>query len=170
VAVAVDGGPMPETLAQAAAFAEPPRAVLPWTSAAMWVAPTAPTGVAPPRLEIARTEPIAGGRRVWARLSSPRRADRAILRADARAPIRALSIGSEPVDLAADGPLVVHLFGLAESGLDVRFDLATGAPLDLLVVDCSAGVPDPAIVAARDRVGVPAQWGDATCVGVRAAL
>jgi hypothetical protein len=170
ILLAPGDAPLPDALREAGGFDEPARAALPWMNAPMWSAATVASDAAAPRLAIAKSEPAADGRRIVAHLDAAAGSDRATLHAPSRAPIRSLRVAGVPVALEGDGPFALHVFGLPTAGVDIELEVAGPTPLELAVVACSRGVPETELARERDRWGVPAQWGDASCIATNARL
>ncbi|MCA9648524.1 MAG: M28 family peptidase [Myxococcales bacterium] len=129
-------------------------------------------GTAPaPVLRVLSREPLPQGRRVRARLHSPRGADRAVLQVPPEA-LAAVTVSGQPVATTADPRGRLLLFGLPAEGVEIVLEPRGADPVELTVVDCVAGLPDSAraIAAARDADAIPVQWGDMACIGTRASL
>ncbi len=132
-----------------------------------------------PRLEIASVRREGDVRHVRAHLSSPRGAPRAYLVFPPGADVA--SFAMEGVPAPAPAPKVRHWWGgysvhacagLPARGVEIDVALRGDAPVSVLVVDESPGLPPDGerLRAARPESAVPSQQGDATYVSARVRL
>jgi peptidase M28-like protein len=166
--VAPGDAELPSSLRNAAEFAAAPQQSLPWGRMSAWTAPSQAHDRAPPWLD---RLPDAGGR-ARARVVAPW-ADRAMIRIEAAAGVRELTIEGQPIAApSGDVPWRAHLFGFGHEGVELAFVRDGDAPVAIRVVACGPALPDDAaaLAAARDAVGVTFQWGDAACVVATASL
>jgi hypothetical protein len=144
-----------------------------------FVAEAPASGLPAPRLEVLSERRDSGARRVRARLTSPRGAPAAVLVLPGDGEV--LSLAAEGIEVPPPsgkvrrrlGDFRVHAFpALPAEGIELEIVLRGEAPVPLLVVDESPGLPagGDRLLEARPRTAVPSGRGDATYVSVPAQL
>ncbi|HET8542289.1 MAG TPA: M28 family peptidase [Anaeromyxobacter sp.] len=171
---------LPGTLGGAATFAAERTRAFPWApNRPAFTAAAAPLHLPAPRLEVLDVAYEGGLRRVRARLSSPRGAPRAYVVLPPASDVAAFEM--EGVAVPAPAPKVRHWWGgwrvhgcagLPPGGVELEVGVRGDAPLPVLVVDESPGLPPDGerLRAARPANAAPSQQGDATYVTARATL
>ena len=159
---------MPESLRSR--FDSEPVAVFPWLEGSYMVADAPVTDAPAPGLEVLSDAMVAGQRVVEVQLRSPRGAAGISL----HVPVDALAAGDQPAvavagysfDLVAEdavqGYYTLDCFGRACDGLVVELRLAGEAPVEVLVVDSTSGLPagGETWLQARPDTAVPVNEGD----------
>ncbi len=168
---------LPAGLRAAAGFAAQAALSYPWSEQRQFVAPAPAAGLPAPELTVVRTEAAAGGRSVTARLGSARGAPNLAIFVPSGAPLTAMTAGGKPVALGTPGPGRARyrrfaFVAVPAAGVDVKLAFAGTSPVDVLVLDQSAGLPPAgkALLAARPPDAVPSGAGDVTLVLRRARL
>jgi len=171
-------GTMPESLTSR--FDPEPVALLPWQPGSYLVADALTTGAPAPGLEVLSEAKEAGQRVVQVQLSSSRGADGIALHvpvdALAGGDLPAVRVGGYSFDLepeeAVQGYYSLDCFGRECDGLVVELRLAGEAPVQVLVVDSTSGLPAGGEdwLQARPDTAVPRNEGDLTLLLKRVDL
>ncbi|MCH9685149.1 MAG: M28 family peptidase [Deltaproteobacteria bacterium] len=161
----------PPALREAAGWSGAPVAALPWSRRRVLASAGTITTAPPPQLQVTANVATPGGRTVHATLTSPRGADRAIVKVEA-ARVSQVLVQGQPTATGVDAGGRLRLFGIPASGAQIQLEVSQEAPTSVLVVDCVDGLPESAaeIAAVRDQDGVTVQWGDVGCVGTQVSL
>jgi len=171
-------GTMPESLRSR--FDPDPVAVFPWLDGSYMVADAPVTDAPAPGLAVLSEAMVAGQRVVEVQLDSPRGAAGIAL----HVPVDALAAGDQPAvtvagypfDLAPEdavrGYYTLDCYGRACHGLVVELRLEGEAPVEVLVVDSSSGLPagGETWLQARPDAAVPVNEGDLTLIMRRVDL
>ncbi len=149
----------------------------PWRHS--FAAPAPPLGLPPPRLEVLSSEADGGGRRVRARLSSPRGAPVVLLLLPPSARLVAATVAGVEVPVPppralarSGGYRLVGSMTAPPEGVLVELALSGDGRIEVVVVDRSRGLPDTGapLVAARPDTAVPSGEGDVTVATARPRL
>ena len=165
-------GTMPEPLHSR--FDPEPAAVFPWLDGSYMVADAPVTDAPAPGLDVLSEATVGGQRVVEVQLRSPRGAAGITL----HVPVDALAAGDPPAvtvagysfDLvpedAVGGYYTLECYGRACDGLVVELRLEGEAPVEVLVVDSSSGLPagGETWLQARPDTAVPVNEGDLTLI------
>lgn len=154
----------------------------PWddSAPAFLTADVEPTPVSPPQIELLEREETEGGRRIRARLHSPRRAARGALVFEDNQRIESLRLDrwdfqlqtNEIRDRYPDGRRVVRFATMPSSGIEFEVTLTGDEPFGLFVIDYSFGLPPAGDILTRARPSdiVPIGQGDLTIVHARCEI
>lgn len=160
---------MPPALATRAAFAPARTPPFPWLSLdpSMHVAPAPTWDVPPPLLEVLEARATPLGRRVRARLSSPRGAVRLHLHLDERTRLRAVQCAGRVLSDGFEGVRTQLFFAVPSEGLEVELEVEGSAPARAHLLDQDWTLPDSlgALLEARPASAVPRSDGDVSLLG-----
>ena len=167
---------LPEPLGEQ--FGLQPLVIFPWTGSEFLAASAPPLSAAAapgPDLEVVSDEPSDGGRLVQVRLRSAREPREFDLRVPI-AVLASISVAGDtfPVDAAdaSEGYYSLLCFGGRCDGLEVTLQLNTADPVEVFIIDRSAGLPpeDRSFIQARPATAVPTYDGDQMLVLHRVEL
>jgi hypothetical protein len=177
VAVGPGTQPPPHAMLRLANFQEGARASLPWSDEPYWMAPAVPVAADAPTVEILADHEGVHGRRLRLRLVSTRAADRLMVLLSPDTEVDAAIVEgqrSSRADLRQRwrGRRGILVFGVPAHGVELELELASGAHVDLEVLDIGVSMPAAIrpLVEARGERAVQSQWGDATSVSRRFVL
>jgi hypothetical protein len=171
---------LPPALRAEAAFAPSRETLLDWApERPTFTAPARPLGVPPPRLDVVAVADEDGGRRIRARLVSPRGAPVGFVLFPPDAEIAGFAMEGVPVPQTV--PKALRWWGgfrayacatLPPEGVEIEVRIRGSAPVPFVVLDESRGLPPAGapLAAARPVTAVPSQQGDVTLVSARGAL
>ncbi len=174
--------PLPDPLAAAVEWQADLERFYPWSEdePSFVVADAQPLQVAPPVVEILESTATSTGRRIRARLSSPRGADRGALVFSDSQRIASLHLAGWEYDLQTeeirawypDRRRVVRFATMPEEGIEFEVALEGREPFTVYAIDSSYGLPPSAapLIEARPAEVVPIHRGDQTVVHTRAVL
>jgi hypothetical protein len=157
----------PASLLGAAAFGAEPVAVYPWSDEQNYVAAAPPMGAPPPELRVLDEQATAGERLVTVQLHSPRGADRMALFIPT-AHLQQIQVQGWTLPIAldpvSDGYFQFWCYGLACDGLALELRFAGQEPVEVFVLDSSAGFPPSGegLIQARSPEAAPLEEGDTT--------
>jgi hypothetical protein len=169
----------PAPVMEAGAFGAEPVAIYPWSDEQNYVAAAPPMGAPPPELQLLIEQLLAGQettgqRSVTVQLHSPRGADRIALYIPTTQ-LRQLQVQEWTMPVAVDPAREAYFqflcYGLVCDGLALTLHFAGQQPVEVFVMDASAGLPPAGdgLIEARSPA-VPLQEGDTTQIVQRLEL
>jgi hypothetical protein len=169
----------PASLMQSGPFAAEPVVLYPWSDEQNYVAAAPPMDAPPPELQLLTEQSLSsqateGERGVTVQLHSPRGADRIALYIPT-AQLRQLQVQEWTMSVAVDPAREPYFrflcYGLACDGLELELRFAGQEPVEVFVMDSSAGLPPTGneLIEARSPAA-PLQEGDTTRVMQRVEL
>ncbi len=163
---------LPDGLLAVTPFAPTRTPVLPWLDGGVpaLAAPAPTAGLPAARIESVEVLPaLGGGRRIRARLVAPPNLANVTLLVPVTAGPRSLRAGGADAGpgrrrAAHSGNARWELVAVPDEGLEIELELATGSPVDVLLMARSTGLPSAGarLEAARGGLWVPVGRGDET--------
>ena len=156
-------------------FDADPDVVFPWFGESVPVASAQPTTAPAPDLQVISEKLVSGERIVEAQLHSPRGADWVNLHVPVEA-LASIVVADYTFTVRPDGAwngyYTLQCHGRACDGLVVQFHLKEETSVEVLVVDCTSGLPPggEALIQARPITAAPAHQGDQTIIMKRVDL
>lgn len=160
---------LPDAMAKLHAFERATTAPFPWLSIdpSMYVVDAPVWDVPLPLVEVLASEPTESGRRVRARLTSPRGAVRLHLHCDEAVKLRSVVCAGRELNSGFEKVRTQLFFAVPQSGVEVEFDVQGEAPARVFLLDQDWALPTSmsGLLGARPKDFVPRSDGDVSVLG-----
>jgi Peptidase family M28 len=161
-----------EPIRVAAEFLHLERGPFPWDTNSAFVAPAPREDLAPPTFTILESSPVGARRSYSVLLRSERGAPDARVLFPPGADVESVEIEGQPVAPGTGGWAVYECVAMPADGIEIRFTLPVGKPVEVYALDRTNGLPPDGafLLKARPPTATPSQDGDLTIVSRRVQL